>query len=102
MASASLQAFSLFCGSLGKAREDTIDLRFNLLALGHDAGQPRRKPRKLRPHHASQFRHVVERVLDRDQFRERSAMRSSISSARASRTRLSAADLADRRSSSLR
>ena len=25
MASASLQAFSLFCGSLGKAREDTID-----------------------------------------------------------------------------
>jgi hypothetical protein len=39
MASASLHTFRLFCGSLGKARENAIDLRFNLLALGHDAGQ---------------------------------------------------------------
>jgi len=47
MASASLQAFSLLSGSLGKAREDTIDFRFNFLALVDDAGQPRGKARQL-------------------------------------------------------
>ena len=68
MASASLQAFSLFCDSLRKAREDAINLCFYLLSFGRDAGDPRGQANKLRAHQSGQFSHVIQRMLDRNQI----------------------------------